>query len=59
MLVKNYCSILPVDVVASRYISGGINTHTHTHSFKQPNTDVIVGAADGTGFFVDDRFVGN
>ena len=23
----------------------------------QPNTDIIVGAADGTGFFVDDRFV--
>ena len=35
------------------------HTHTHTHTLKQLNTDVIVGAADGTGFFVDDRFVCN
>ena len=36
-----------------------IHTHTHTHTNAQANTDVIVGAADGTGFFVDDRFVGS
>jgi len=34
---------------------------SHIHPFKctftQPNTDIVIGAADGTGFFVDDRFV--
>ena len=33
--------------------------HTHTQIYTQPRTDIVVGAADGTGFFVDDRFVGS
>jgi len=24
-------------------------------TYTQPNTDVVAGAVDGTGFFVDDR----
>ena len=31
-------------------------TYAHIHTHAQPNTDIVVGAADGIGFFVNDRF---
>jgi len=31
-------------------------TYAHIHAHAQPNTDIVVGAADGIGFFVNDRF---
>ena len=40
-----------------------MTTHTHTpfppphHTYTQPNSDAVVGAADSNGFFVTDRSV--
>ena len=44
--------------LGGRSYSMHIQTFTHMHMHSQPSTDVVVGAADGTGFFVNDRFVG-
>ena len=32
-----------------------IHTHTHTHTHQQPNTDIVLGAAEGTNSFIHDR----
>ena len=30
--------------------------YAHIYAHAQPNTDIVIGAADGIGFFVNDRF---
>ena len=33
-----------------------ILTHTYTHAYIQPDSDVVVGAVDESGFFITDRY---